>query len=122
MIDSPPGFDRSELLQHLQEKRGALSREIDRLEHKRDSLKEAISTVPAEEAVLREKRRLARNLHDGITQDLTSLLFQLESWRMEIPAEEEGILIRLSGLVQQTRSCLNDLRQTVADLRGTYGL
>jgi len=122
MIESRPAFDRSELVQRLQDKRGILSREIERLEQKRNSLREAISSLPVEEAVQREKRRLARDLHDGVTQELTLLLFQIESWRLELRPEDEAMHARLSGLVQQTRGCLEDLRQTVANLRGTQGL
>jgi signal transduction histidine kinase len=72
-------------------------------------------------AVLQERQRLARDLHDSVTQLLfsTSLMAQslVPAWRKD-PAEGER---RAQRLVQLSRSALAEMRALVAGLRQDEG-
>lgn len=61
-----------------------------------------------------ERRRLARELHDGLGQTLTALTNQLERLQQKLDAGEPA---SLAGAVDTARSALNDVRELSRLLR-----
>jgi signal transduction histidine kinase len=62
------------------------------------------------------RRWLARELHDGVVQTLTSMVIDLEHLKREQGGV--GILPRLEMLQGRTRSVLSDLRDLLREVRG----
>lgn len=68
-------------------------------------------------AALRERERLARDLHDNLGHSLVTLTVQLEAaQRLQVadPARVTALLTEMQGL---TRSSMEDLRRSLANLR-----
>jgi two-component system, NarL family, sensor histidine kinase UhpB len=61
-----------------------------------------------------ERRRIARELHDEIGQELTALLLQVTSARRVAPDELRPVLAEVHGLARQA---LDDVRRVARDLR-----
>jgi len=68
-------------------------------------------------AVVEERNRLAREMHDTIGHRLTSAAVQLEGAQRLAPSEPERAAAMLAAGRQQVREALHDLRQTVGRLR-----
>ncbi len=70
------------------------------------------------EAQDRERERLARDLHDGVIQNLFTVRMFLESERLRLadaaPDADASGFVRISSLVLDT---IDDLRRIIADLR-----
>jgi len=65
-----------------------------------------------------ERRRLARELHDGLGQTLTALTNQLERLQQKLDDSDRGELAsRLAGSVDTARSALNEIRELSRLLR-----
>jgi signal transduction histidine kinase len=75
------------------------------------------SLSPAEEA----KTELARELHDRVAQNLTSMLVELEVFKRE-QADKEAVARRLGDMQDYTREVLTNVRQLLYDLRGAPGV
>jgi signal transduction histidine kinase len=63
-----------------------------------------------------ERRRVARDLHDGVIQDLAGVGYTLESVELQLPPESgqlQQVLRRAAGVVQAD---VRALRQTMTDL------
>lgn len=83
-----------------------------------------------------EQKRIARELHDGVVQDLVDLLYRLESGALSETSREEGVREKLRQVIDNTRrlcaelrpSALDDLdlplaiRGYVEEVRGNFGL
>ena len=63
------------------------------------------------------RRTLARELHDRVAQTLTSMLIELENFKIE-QTGNHTVVREVIGLQQSTRDVLNNLRQLLYDLRG----
>jgi signal transduction histidine kinase len=68
-------------------------------------------------AVIEERNRLAREMHDTIGHRLTSAAVQLEGAQRLAPSEPERAAAMIGAGRQQVREALQDLRQTVGRLR-----
>lgn len=67
-----------------------------------------------------ERRRLARELHDGLGQNLTALTNQLERLERKLEGDERGELrARLADSVELARLALNETRELSRLLRPT---
>jgi len=78
---------------------------------------EAARQREAELAVLRERERLARDLHDSLGHTLVSLSVQLEAAQRLYRIDPEGASAQLDELKDLTRSSMDELRRSIAGLR-----
>lgn len=60
---------------------------------------------------------LADELHDGVIQELSALLLQLETYERRLTADPEAASQDLQRIKDQTRLSLNQLRALVTRLR-----
>jgi signal transduction histidine kinase len=60
---------------------------------------------------------LANELHDGVIQELSALLLQMETYERRLQKDPEAASRDLKRMKDQTRSTLNQLRQLVTRLR-----
>jgi signal transduction histidine kinase/GAF domain-containing protein len=72
--------------------------------------------IAREAAVDRERQRIAREIHDGVAQNLAHLMFRLELVQRLIPEEPAKAQAEADGARQVLLSSLNDLRQSIAAL------
>jgi len=87
----------------------AFNEMLDRLEHeRRDSARRAL------DAQERERRRLARELHDEIGQTLTGVVLQLETLEARAP---EDLRAELRSLVASARAGIEEVRELARRLR-----
>jgi len=67
------------------------------------------------------RRMLARELHDQVAQTLTTMLIELENFKVE-QTGRQGALRQLDELQESTRDVLTNLRRVLYDLRGETGV
>ena len=67
------------------------------------------------------RRMLARELHDTVAQTLTTMLVELENFKLEQTGRQSA-LRQLNELQGSTRSVLTNLREVLYDLRGETGM
>ncbi|GMR10343.1 MAG: hypothetical protein BMS9Abin28_1164 [Anaerolineae bacterium] len=60
---------------------------------------------------------LANELHDGVIQELSALLLQLETYQRRLEMDPEAAEADLQRIKDQTRASLNELRKLVTRLR-----
>jgi signal transduction histidine kinase len=78
---------------------------------------EAAQQREAELAVLRERERLARDLHDSLGHTLVALSVQLEAIQRLYRVDPEAASAQVEELKALTRSSMDDLRRSLAGLR-----
>ena len=64
------------------------------------------------------RRMLARELHDRVAQTLTSMLIELENFKLDQNGNHT-VVKEVIGLQESTREVLNNLRRVLYDLRGS---
>jgi signal transduction histidine kinase len=64
---------------------------------------------------------LARELHDRVAQTLTTMLIELENFKVE-QSGRQSVLRQLGELQDSTRDVLDNLRHVLYDLRGETGI
>ena len=64
---------------------------------------------------------LARELHDRVAQTLTTMLIELENFKVE-QSGRQSVLRQLGELQVSTRDVLDNLRHVLYDLRGETGI
>ncbi|MDQ2942262.1 MAG: histidine kinase [Candidatus Dormibacteraeota bacterium] len=67
------------------------------------------------------RRMLARELHDQVAQTLTTMLIELENFKVE-QTGRQSVLRQLGELQVSTRDVLTNLRRVLYDLRGETGI
>ncbi len=80
------------------------------------------STLPYggdSEFIESERQRLAREIHDGLIQELTGAVLQLELCEKMCKKDPSQILDRLTQSKKQARKCLQQLRRLTFELRLT---
>ena len=60
---------------------------------------------------------LANELHDGVIQELSALLLQLETYERRLEQDPQAAEADLQRIKDQTRASLNVLRKLVTRLR-----
>lgn len=68
-------------------------------------------------AVVEERNRLSREMHDTLGHHLTSSAVQLEAAQRLLPGQSERVAIILGEVRQEVRQALAELRQVVGRLR-----
>jgi len=68
-------------------------------------------------AVLAERNRIAREIHDTLAQNLAGVALQLDSVTMQLPDMPDGLRERLDQACDLTRYSLAEARRAVTDLR-----
>lgn len=64
-----------------------------------------------------ERRRLARDIHDGPAQAIANIVFRAEICEKLIDSDLERAKSELRGLREHVRECLQDVRKIIFDLR-----
>ncbi|MCZ7567726.1 MAG: histidine kinase [Ardenticatenaceae bacterium] len=64
-----------------------------------------------------ERKRIARELHDGTGQVLSSLVISLEAVQRSLPAEASDVRVRLGRTQDLIKQTVTDIRRLIADLR-----
>lgn len=67
------------------------------------------------------RRALARELHDRVAQTLTTMLIELENFKVE-QTGRQSVLRQLDELQDSTRDVLSSLRGVLFELRGETGI
>ncbi len=68
-------------------------------------------------ASLEERNRIARDIHDGIAQELAALGYALDALRMQAGPPGQGLRDPLDALREQLSEAMADLRLHITDLR-----
>jgi signal transduction histidine kinase/ligand-binding sensor domain-containing protein len=66
-------------------------------------------------AVLGERARIARELHDTLVQQLSGVMMQLQALRARLPASREKMV--LSDIIRDAEACAIEARSTLWELR-----
>jgi signal transduction histidine kinase len=74
----------------------------------------ALSKTAGEVAVLEERRRIARELHDGLLQSLATHLLRLETCRKRLLVSPTELDRELQSIEDETRSSMKLIRQFLA--------
>lgn len=64
-----------------------------------------------------ERRRIRRDLHDGLGPALSGVVFQLEAARMAVGSDPDAARKQLSGITEHVQGIVADVRRLVHDLR-----
>lgn len=64
-----------------------------------------------------ERRRIRRDLHDGLGPALSGVVFQLESARLVVQRDPDAAMERVGSTAQQLQEVVADVRRLVHDLR-----
>jgi signal transduction histidine kinase len=68
-------------------------------------------------AVLAERNRISRDIHDTLAQNLAGIALQLDAVHMQLPDVKNGLRERLDEACNLTRYSLAEARLAIADLR-----
>lgn len=78
------------------------------------------SAFQAEEiAAVQERNRLARNLHDSVTQTIFSMTLAADTARVQLDRDPSQVAFQLEWLQQLAQSALSEMRSLVFELRPT---
>ncbi|WP_051620424.1 sensor histidine kinase [Paenibacillus sp. UNC451MF] len=94
------------------------------LQYAYDQLHQASATA-MQYAVLEERTRIARDIHDAVGHSLTSLIVQIQALRYMVKEDPERAGRSLDGMLAVARQGLQDIRTSVhalADNRSTPGI
>lgn len=70
-----------------------------------------------EEAIDEERRRIAREIHDGLAQDLAGLRFRVRLWHTLVDDDPAQMHVELDGLRDLLREKIHDVRRSIFALR-----
>ena len=72
-------------------------------------------------AVLAERTRIARDMHDGLLQDVTGISLQLAALLPQVRATSDAAAERLASILELTQRTSREARQAVLEMRSTRG-
>jgi signal transduction histidine kinase len=70
-----------------------------------------------EEAIAEERRRIAREIHDGLAQDLASLRFRARLWHQLVDEDPARMHVELDGLRELLSREIREVRRSIFALR-----
>jgi ligand-binding sensor domain-containing protein/signal transduction histidine kinase len=70
------------------------------------------------QAVIRERARIAREIHDTLMQGFAGAALQLGSLRKRMTRDPEAAKVQLDHVLDQIDSCLAEARREIVELRG----
>jgi signal transduction histidine kinase len=70
-----------------------------------------------EEAIAEERRRIAREIHDGLAQDLASLRFKVRLWHDLLDRDPSKMHAELNTLREVLEKNIRDVRRSIFSLR-----
>ena len=70
-----------------------------------------------EEAIAVERRRIAREIHDGMIQNLAGLRFRARYWHRLIDADPAQMHAELDQLQEIVSACISEMRRSILALR-----
>ncbi len=70
-----------------------------------------------EQAIAEERRRIAREIHDGLAQDLAGLRFQVGLWHKLVDADPPQMHAELDGLRRLLSKNIREVRRSIFALR-----
>ncbi len=68
-------------------------------------------------ATTEERRRLGREIHDGVAQDLASLGYALDELVADVEGGDSALLAGLCRIREELSGVLREVRQSISDLR-----
>lgn len=68
-------------------------------------------------AVMGERGRIARELHDGLVQSLAGIAFHLEYYRDMLGPEAAGVRVGIEGMANEVKTALHEARSMIHALR-----
>jgi signal transduction histidine kinase len=77
-----------------------------------------LENVERTQALVRERERIGRELHDGIIQSIYAAGLMLEGARLSISAEPELARPQLTRAIDSLNQTIQDIRRYIFDLRG----
>src|SRR5262249_16281 len=72
-------------------------------------------------AILEERNRLARDIHDNLAQGFGAILMQLQAAQRDLPAASRPIAQKLETAIDLARTHLVEARRSVGTLRPNVG-
>lgn len=66
-----------------------------------------------------ERKRVARELHDSIVQNLTSLIYKAELCSKVLESDQTRVKLELQVMIVSLKSTIEEMRNTIYDLRPT---
>lgn len=70
-----------------------------------------------EEAIAEERRRIAREIHDGLAQDLAGLRFEAGRWHRLVDEDPAQMHVELNGLQELLGKNIHEVRRSIFALR-----
>jgi signal transduction histidine kinase len=101
--------------ERAQEESQRLLRELQVAHQQLQSYAEQVEELTAEE----ERNRLARNLHDSVTQTIFTMTLTAEAAKILIERSKEQTIEQLDKLLELARSALGEMRSLIFELRPT---
>jgi signal transduction histidine kinase len=83
----------------------------------RERLATAVLPEQVEEAITQERRRIAREIHDGVAQNLAYLNLKTELFDRLVERDPAGAREQAGVVRQMVQSAMTDLRRCIGDLR-----
>lgn len=77
-----------------------------------------LESVERKQALISERERIGRELHDGIIQAIYAAGLMLEGSRHNIPADPEAAQAELTRAIDSLNQTIKDIRRYIFDLRG----
>jgi signal transduction histidine kinase len=68
-----------------------------------------------------DPNQLANELHDGVIQEISALLLQLETYQRTLERDPEAAQSELDRIKKQLRKTLRNLREILTTLRSDKG-
>jgi len=104
------------LVKHQVNQRNFINETLNELEHKNKKLEESQKQLE-NMAVLKERNRIAHDIHDTVGHTLTTVLVGIEAAKRLVDKDSELSKEKLSLAQEQVRKGLNDIKNSIKDIK-----